>query len=184
MKKRTLGMLVGAAVLSMALGTAAMADDALKVAYIARAQEDSFAAWLADEMRAQFDTYDDMELDVFDGQANDEKENSLIENCIANGYDGIIIQTYNKASLTPAIEDAEDAGIPVLSTGINAYTCVRHLFDFINFDREKANLDLAIPTAEAAGLKNKVAFSESESKEEIAAYGVRVPGQALVTEPD
>ena len=50
--------------------------DGYKVAYIARAQEDSFAAWLADEMKAAFEEYDDMTLEVFDGEANDEKENS------------------------------------------------------------------------------------------------------------
>ncbi|MBQ6321992.1 MAG: substrate-binding domain-containing protein, partial [Lachnospiraceae bacterium] len=102
MKKRTIGMIVAAASLSLCMGMAAQADE-FKVAYIARAQEDSFAAWLADEMRAAFDEYDDMTLDVFDGQANDEKENSLIENAIANGYDGIIIQANNGEAQLPYI---------------------------------------------------------------------------------
>ncbi|MBR4934830.1 MAG: sugar ABC transporter substrate-binding protein, partial [Anaerotignum sp.] len=56
----------------------APADDAAgyKVAYIARAQSDSFAAWLANEMIRAAGEYEDITLDVFDGQADDAKENA------------------------------------------------------------------------------------------------------------
>ena len=67
-------------------GDSAGGDDSnktYKVAYIARAQSDSFAAWLANEMVAAADKYDDIELKVFDGQADDAKENAAIENAIA-----------------------------------------------------------------------------------------------------
>ena len=50
-------------------GESAGGDDSnktYKVAYIARAQSDSFAAWLANEMVAAADKYDDIELKVFD----------------------------------------------------------------------------------------------------------------------
>ena len=60
-------------------GDSAGGDDSnktYKVAYIARAQSDSFAAWLANEMVAAADKYDDIELKVFDGQADDAKENA------------------------------------------------------------------------------------------------------------
>ena len=58
-------------------GDSAGGDDSnkiYKVAYIARAQSDSFAAWLANEMVAAADKSDDIELKVFDGQADDAKE--------------------------------------------------------------------------------------------------------------
>ena len=109
MKKKRMGIVIGAAVLSMSLGMISYAEeDPWRVAYIARAQEDSFAAWLADEMRAAFEEYDDMTLEVFDGQANDEKENSLIENCIANNYDAIIIQANNGEAQLPYIQQVVD----------------------------------------------------------------------------
>ena len=95
-------------------GDSAGGDDSnktYKVAYIARAQSDSFAAWLANEMVAAADKYDDIELKVFDGQADDAKENAAIENAIANGYDAIIVQPNNGEAQRPyaRIEGIEGA---------------------------------------------------------------------------
>jgi len=105
--------------------TAPVADDAgagdasgqtYRVAYIARAQADSFAAWLANEMIAEAANYDDITLDVFDGEANDEKENTMIENAITNGYDAIIIQANNGEAQRPYIEKVIAAGIVCIVT--------------------------------------------------------------------
>ncbi|GAA1700388.1 sugar ABC transporter substrate-binding protein [Microbacterium sediminicola] len=90
--------------------------DEYRVAYIARAQADSFAAWLANEMRAEADNYDDITLEVFDGQADDEIENSMIENAIANRFDAIIVQANNADAQLPYIQQAIDAGIVVITT--------------------------------------------------------------------
>ena len=64
-------------VLTLSLFSVAFAEE-YRVAYIARAQADSFAAWLANGVKEEADKYDDITVDVFDGQANDETENSLI----------------------------------------------------------------------------------------------------------
>lgn len=90
--------------------------DTYKVAYIARAQSDSFAAWLANEMKAAAKEYDDIELQVFDGQADDEKENAAIENAIANGFDAIIVQPNNGEAQRPYVEQIVDAGIIAITT--------------------------------------------------------------------
>lgn len=91
-------------------------DGTYDVAYIARAQVDSFAAWLANEMQAEAENYDDINLEVFDGQANDEIENTLIENAIANQFDAIIVQANNGEAQSPYIQQAIDAGIVVITT--------------------------------------------------------------------
>lgn len=144
MKKRTMSMVVGAAVLSMCMGLTSYADEAYKVAYIARAQEDSFAAWLADEMRAAFEAYDDMTLDVFDGQANDEKENSLIENCIANNYDAIIIQANNGDAQLPYIQQVVDAGIPCITTNPRVECEGTGSVDADPYEQAKVNCEIAL----------------------------------------
>lgn len=90
--------------------------DEYRVAYIARAQADSFAAWLANEMKDEAATYDDITLEVFDGQADDEIENRLIENAIANKFDAIIIQPNNADAQLPYIQQAVDAGIVTVTT--------------------------------------------------------------------
>ena len=87
-----------------------------KVAYIARAQSDSFAAWLANEMIRAAGEYEDITLDVFDGQADDAKENAAIENAIANGYDAIIVQPNNGEAQRPYVEQIVAAGIVAITT--------------------------------------------------------------------
>ncbi|KQV02605.1 sugar ABC transporter substrate-binding protein [Microbacterium sp. Root322] len=97
-------------------GGATEDKDEYRVAYIARAQADSFAAWLANEMKAEAGNYDDITLEVFDGQADDEIENKMIENAIANKFDAIIIQANNADAQLPYIQQAIDAGIVTITT--------------------------------------------------------------------
>ena len=87
-----------------------------RVAYIARAQSDSFAAWLANAVRDEAEKYEDIALDVFDGQANDERVNSLIENAITNQYDVIIVQPNNGEAQRPYVEKIVEAGIFAITT--------------------------------------------------------------------
>ncbi|GAB3276471.1 substrate-binding domain-containing protein [Sinomonas notoginsengisoli] len=93
------------------------AKDHYRVAYTARAQVDSFAAWLANEMKAEAAAnYKDISLDVFDGQADDEVENKAIENAVANNYDAIIVQANNGEAQRPYIEQAVQKGIVTITT--------------------------------------------------------------------
>ena len=97
-------------------GGASEEKDEYRVAYIARAQADSFAAWLANEMKQEAGNYDDITLEVFDGQADDEIENKMIENAIANRFDAIIIQANNADAQLPYIQQSIDAGIVTITT--------------------------------------------------------------------
>lgn len=87
-----------------------------RVAYIARAQADSFAAWLANAVVEEAGKYDNIEINVFDGQASDDTQNSLIENAITNKYDAIIIQPNNGEAQRPYAEKAVAAGIITITT--------------------------------------------------------------------
>ena len=91
-------------------------DEVFKVAFIARAQADSFAAWLANSVMEEAEKYDNIVVDVFDGQASDDTENSLIENAITNKYDAIIIQPNNGEAQRPYAEKAVKAGIITITT--------------------------------------------------------------------
>lgn len=88
----------------------------IRVAYIARAQADSFAAWLANSIKEEAKKYPNIIVDIFDGQANDDVENSLIENAIINKYDVIIIQPNNGEAQRPYAEKVVAAGIICLTT--------------------------------------------------------------------
>jgi inositol transport system substrate-binding protein len=87
-----------------------------KVAYIARAQADSFAAWLANAVIEEAEKHDNIKLEVFDGQASDDTENGLIENAITDKYDVIIVQPNNGEAQRPYVEKAVAAGIHTITT--------------------------------------------------------------------
>lgn len=91
-------------------------DGKFRVAYIARAQADSFAAWLANAVVEEAAKYPNISVDVFDGQASDDTENGLIENAIANKYDAIIVQPNNGEAQRPYVEKAVAAGIITITT--------------------------------------------------------------------
>ncbi len=87
-----------------------------KIAYVARAQSDSFAAWLSNAVVEEAKKYPNIKLDVFDGQANDDKENSMIENAITNKYDLVIVQPNNGEAQRPYVEKVVQAGIFAITT--------------------------------------------------------------------
>ena len=95
---------------------AASGDKVYKVAFIVRAQSDSFAAWLANAVKEEAAKYKNIKLEIFDGQASDDTENGLIENAIANKYDAIIIQPNNGEAQRPYAIKAVEAGIKVITT--------------------------------------------------------------------
>lgn len=114
--KKLLSLLL---VLSLTLGIAlvgAAEAKTYRVAYVARAQADSFAAWLANAVKDEAEKYPDITVDIFDGQANDEIENSMIENAITNKYDAIIIQPNNGEAQRPYAEKVVAAGILCITT--------------------------------------------------------------------
>ena len=57
-----------------------------------------------------------VELLVLDGQGNGENQVSQVENVIQQGVDAIIVQPYDAAALQVGVEEAIEAGIPVLVT--------------------------------------------------------------------
>ena len=97
-------------------GGSAEDDGTYQVAYIARAQADSFAAWLANAVLEEAEDYPDIEVTLFDGQASDDVQNGMIENAIVNQFDAIIIQPNNGESQRPYAEQVVEAGIVCITT--------------------------------------------------------------------
>jgi len=149
--KRNLSLILVIALLVSVLAgctqttTTGEGDGTYRIAYIARAQADSFAAWMANAVVEEAAKYDDIKLDVFDGQASDDIENGLIENAITNKYDAIIIQPNNGEAQRPYVEKAVAAGIVTITTnarisGIEGASSV----DADPYMQAKVNADLAV----------------------------------------
>ena len=98
-------------------GSSTAETDGFKVAYITRNQSDPFAAELVNQFTSQAKEYEDaFILDTFDSQADSEKENSIIEDCITKKYDCIIIQPNDGELQKPYCQKILDAGIFCITT--------------------------------------------------------------------
>ncbi|TDO70518.1 monosaccharide ABC transporter substrate-binding protein (CUT2 family) [Halanaerobium saccharolyticum] len=116
LKKALLVSMVLVFALVITMSSSVMAQEKYEVAYIARAQGDSFAAWLANSIVNEAENYENINVEVFDGQGSDSKQNSLIENAITNEYDLIIIQPNNGEAQRPYAEQVVEAGIELITT--------------------------------------------------------------------
>ena len=110
-----------AAALAIGLATAFAATDAsadakYKVAYIARSQRDSFAAWLANSMVKEAQKYPDMTLTVFDGQSKNEVMQTLIENAVQSKFDLMIVQSNDPPIQLGPTQEAIKQGMKVIAT--------------------------------------------------------------------
>ena len=106
-----------------AVPSAAMAEDAYRVCFVARASADTFAAWLTDSMVKTAETYDDIELTCVSGEGDDNKMATLLEDCITKEYDYVIVQSNNNAAQAPYVKAIADAGIPVITTNPTTHQC-------------------------------------------------------------
>jgi inositol transport system substrate-binding protein len=86
-----------------------------RIAYIARAQGDSFAAWLADAVVKESKKYPNTQVTVFDGQSKNELITSHIENAVTNKYDLILLQPFDSEAQVAPVKDAVSAGVKVVT---------------------------------------------------------------------
>ncbi|MGI6777797.1 MAG: sugar ABC transporter substrate-binding protein [Acetivibrionales bacterium] len=56
-----------------------------------------------------------IDVTVFDGKYDQATQTNQIETCIAQGYDGLIIEPCTVNGLDPVIKEAKNAGIPVIT---------------------------------------------------------------------
>ena len=86
--------------------------ESAKVACLFRIS-DMYAAWLKAAFEAEATKYDNVELTVFDNQDDSAKHIELMENCILQGYDYIVVQG-RQGDLESVYQRAIDAGIKMI----------------------------------------------------------------------
>jgi inositol transport system substrate-binding protein len=115
--KQTLMIAVAAVTANFGATSASYAEAAnYRIAYIARAQGDSFAAWLANAVVKETKKYPDMSVTVFDGQSRNDLIESHIENAVQNKFDLIIIQPYDPAIQIDPVKRAMAKKMKIIAT--------------------------------------------------------------------
>lgn len=96
--------------------------DPVKIAFIpANATEANGTAW-GEGIGNELQYWSNVTYNIFDGEMSADKQSQLVYDLISQEYDGILIQAYNSSILTAAVEDAEAAGIPVVTINLGADT--------------------------------------------------------------
>ena len=115
--KQTLVIALAAVTTNFGALSASYAEAAkYRIAYIARAQGDSFAAWLANAVVKETKKYPDMSVTVFDGQSRNDLIESHIENAVQNKFDLIIIQPYDPAIQIDPVKRAMAKKMKIIAT--------------------------------------------------------------------
>ena len=115
-----------------------------RIAYIARAQGDSFAAWLADAVVKESKKFPDTQVTVFDGQSKNELIASHIENAVTNKYDLILLQPLDSEAQVAPVKDAVKAGVKVVTVNNRVNDLTIPAVDADPIQQAEVNAKLAI----------------------------------------
>ncbi|MDR0885591.1 MAG: sugar ABC transporter substrate-binding protein [Clostridiales Family XIII bacterium] len=89
-------------------------DGGGKYALIMSHMTNAFVTTVADAAKAEAEK-EGVELNVFDGKQDAATQISQIESCIAQGYAGIVVEPVSVDGIIPAIKEANEAKIPVIT---------------------------------------------------------------------
>lgn len=56
-----------------------------------------------------------VEVEVFDGSNDQATQNAQLEQCLSQGYDGILVEPVAVDGVAPAVSEANDQGVPVMT---------------------------------------------------------------------
>lgn len=147
---RKLGIVLLAVVLMVTMGTQVFGagrvedDGVMRIAYIARAQGDSFAAWLANAVVEEVEKYDDLSVTVFDGQSRNELIADHIENAIVNQFDLILLQPLDSVAQVAPVREAINAGLHVVTVNNMINDATVPAVDADPIDQAAGNAKLAV----------------------------------------
>ena len=144
--KKTVGAVFLILAACFALFACKKDDGKKKIAFIARTQNDSFAAWLANAMKEEAAKLGTVTIDVMDGQDSDEKIKSFIENSVTNQYAVIIAQPQNTEAQKPAAETVVKANIPFITVNLRipGMEAVSHSVDASPYEQGAVNARYAL----------------------------------------
>ncbi len=115
MKRRTLGLVTSVALLASLTAAPVQAQDELTIASSMPALEFPFFVHMQKELRAEAEALGGITLIETDGENSAPKQTADVEAAIIQGVDGIIISPIDTVAMAPVLQQAVEAGIPVIT---------------------------------------------------------------------
>ena len=106
----------------------------IKIAYIAHdLSTPNNQAWL-EGIERECASWDNIVVQSFNGESSAETQVKIMSDVINQKYDAIILQCSDGTALAPSVDDAEKAGIPVITLNLDAYTIHSALVMAVDYD--------------------------------------------------
>jgi ABC-type sugar transport system substrate-binding protein len=115
---------------------AAPAGEPLQIAFSVPDMAFPFFVFMETQVRAEAEALGNVEILTLDGQNNLSKQTADVEAAIAQGVDGIVISPITSDGMAPAVQQAIDAGIPVITVD-RSVTGVTGLLAHVGADNVK-----------------------------------------------
>ncbi len=115
MKKRALGLITSLAVAASFAAAPVQAQDELTIASSMPALSFPFFVHMQKELRAEAEALGGITLIETDGENSAPKQTTDVEAAIIQGVDGIIISPIDTVAMAPVLQQAVEAGIPVIT---------------------------------------------------------------------
>ncbi len=106
----------------------------VKIAYIAHdLSTPNNQAWL-EGIQRECASWDNISVQAFNGESSAETQVKIMSDVINQKYDAIILQCSDGTALAPSVDEAEKAGIPVITLNLDAYTIHSALVMAVDYD--------------------------------------------------
>ena len=115
MKRRTLSLVTSLAVAASFAAAPVQAQDELTISSSMPALEFPFFVHMQKELRAEAEALGGITLIETDGENSAPKQTADVEAAIIQGVDGIIISPIDTVAMAPVLQQAVEAGIPVIT---------------------------------------------------------------------
>jgi len=115
MKRRIFGLVTSLAVVASFAAAPVQAQDELTIASSMPALEFPFFVHMQKELRSEAEALGGITLIETDGENSAPKQTADVEAAIIQGVDGIIISPIDTVAMAPVLQQAVEAGIPVVT---------------------------------------------------------------------
>lgn len=115
MKRLSVGLVASAVLAASVAATPVSAQEDLTIAWSLPALEFPFFVHMQKELRAEAEALGGITLIETDGENSTPKQTADVEAAITQGVDGIVISPLDAVAMAPALQQAVEAGIPVVT---------------------------------------------------------------------
>jgi ABC-type sugar transport system substrate-binding protein len=143
--------------------TAGTNEKTYRIAFIVKSLQSAFFLSMMEAAEKCDADFDEISVDILAPQTpfNIDEQIQLVEQCITNKVDAIVIAPCDSVGIIPAIEKANAAGIPVVTP--NTKSAGGKILSFVGVENYDVGYDLGVALCEKLGGRGNVLLMEGKA---------------------